>query len=91
MEVARAVRLEADDLPVENGMIGLHGMSQLLGELRPLFEYMAPPGDERALMTGDDRESPEAVVLELEDPVARVERLGNTDEWLGAPRQHKPI
>jgi hypothetical protein len=42
-------------------------------------------------MTGDDRESPESVVLELEDPVARVERLGNTDEWLGAPRQHKPI
>jgi hypothetical protein len=72
-------------------MIGLHRMSQFLGELRPLFEYVAPPGNERAPMTGDDRESSEPVVLELEDPVARIERLGNTDEWLGAPRQHTPI
>jgi hypothetical protein len=91
MEVARAVALEADDLPVEDGMVGLQGVSELLSELRPLFEYMAPAGNERASMTGDDRESPEAVVLELEEPIARVERLGNTNEWLGAPRQHKPI
>src|SRR4051812_39180185 len=63
-------------------------MSQLLGELRPLSEDMAAPGDERAPMARDDREGAEPIMLELEDPVARVERLGNTDEWLGPPRQH---
>jgi hypothetical protein len=53
MEVARAVALKADDLPVEDGMIGLHCMSQLLGKLRPLFEHVAASRHERALMAGD--------------------------------------
>jgi len=63
-------------------------MSQLLGELRSLLEGVASAGDERAPMTRDDCECPEPVVLELGDPVARVEWLGNTDECLSPPRQH---
>ena len=58
----------------------LDRVREFFAGLRPVLECMTVARSQLAVMPGDVRQRAEAVVLDLEDPVGMVERLGEPNE-----------
>lgn len=80
LEVTAAVRIEADDLAVEDGGHRSDAVSDLDLQHIPLTELVAVPRNETAPVAVDVRERAEAVVLHFEQPVGMVEGLRDPDQ-----------
>src|SRR5690348_6402072 len=74
-ELRLTVRIEADDLAIENTAAASEVTSQPLADAEEGLEYVAVPGYEpHAVLVGVEQR-PEAVTFDLEEPVGMVKWL----------------
>ena len=88
LELCAAVRRQAADFAIEHTGVGTDGVRELLGELRPLCEGVAAPGDELAVMAADAGQRPEPIELRLEHERRMIERLREAEEPHGGHGRH---
>ena len=72
--------VEADELPVEHGLVAGELAADRLPQPRPGPIGLAASRDELRLPVSDVCARPEPVVLQLEEPIRVVERLGPAAE-----------
>jgi len=77
-ELAAPVRLHADDLTVDRGIVRSNRVRDLLAEHRPACECVPVPRLEHAPMPADKCERAKSIVLHFERPIGMAERLGGT-------------
>jgi hypothetical protein len=77
-----ALAIEADDLTIEH-CIGVEFAVDEKRKVREPDKRVRIPGDELRPLTAEGEQSPEAVVLQLEDPLWMIERLAASPERHG--------
>src|SRR5262249_40386650 len=80
VELRPPLRVEADDLAVEHDGMPLESLGQLAAQAIESAEPEALPRDKAGAVRVHESERAEAVELQLEEPVAVVERVGPTKE-----------
>jgi hypothetical protein len=79
VELRATIPVEADNLAVEDGLLGPYCMCEFLGELRELVD-MTLPGHQLAVMAADERERSETIVLELKQELLVIKRFGDAHQ-----------
>lgn len=80
VEHRAAIGRQANDLSIEHARLGTHRVRDFVVQHWKLLVDVPTTRHERALITIDLRERPEAVVFQLENPITVVERAANADQ-----------